>query len=166
LEGDSRLAPSPPSEWPAPPHSLPQPPLQGKVPATSSVGCFYCKACAGRSSAGCVYYEACAGHFICWLFAARPVPVVHRPAVYYEACAGHFICRLFATTALFCLAMPCLPSFGLAPWLWPLFCFSSPPPPPLFITMCARIITQVARTALLAATTRDCTGSPCTAFVH
>ena len=94
------------------------------------------------------------GHFVCWLFAARPVPVVHLPAtsstgcllrglcrplhllaVCYEACAGHFICRLFATTALFCHAMPCLPASAMAPCLLPLFHFCpcsvlhSPPPP-------------------------------------
>ena len=128
--------------------------LQGKVPATSSTGCLLQGLCrSDRLLAVC--YEACAGHFVYWLFAARPVPVGSSAGCFcYEACAGHFICRPVLLQRP-CFALPCrLPLLHL-----PHFC-------PLFITMCARIIAQAARTALLAGATRDCTGGPCTAFVH
>ena len=111
-----------------------------------------------------------AGNFICRLCLLQGLcRLLRLLAVCYEACAGHFICRLFATTALLCHAIPCLPAFALAPFLLPLvhFCPCSVlhfPPTPLFITMCARIIAQAARTALLAAATRACTGGPCTVF--
>ena len=102
-EGDSRVGPSPPSEWPAPPHSLHQPPFHGKRLA----------------------------NFICWLllrglcrqlrllavFAARPVPATSS--------AGCLLQRP-------CHAMPCLPTFAMIHAYCPRsFCpvlFCIPPP--------------------------------------
>jgi len=78
------------------------------------------------------------------------------PAVYSKACAGRIVCRLcLPATALF--AMPCL-----LPKFIHFASFCSAFPRPLFINMCARIVVQVAGTALLAATTRACSGGPCT----
>ena len=131
-EGDSRVGPSLPSEWPAPPHSLHQPPFQGKVLATSSAGCFCCKACAGRIT--------------CRLFLLRGLcRPLHLPAVCYNG----LVVPCHALSA--CLCHGPMPAALVS--LLPLFCFAFPP---LFITMCARFIGQAARTALLAAATRDC----------
>jgi len=70
---------------------------------------------------------------------------VHLPAVF--ACNG--------------LPLPCH-AYCPHPFLPP-FYFAFPFPHPLFITMCARIVAQFARTALLAATTQACSGgrAPC-----
>ena len=84
--------------------------------------------------------KACAGRIVCQLFTSRPVPVDHLPAV----CLPAHLCHAMPTAHI-----------HFAP-----FCFAFPRP--LFIAMCTRIVVQVARTALLAATTRACSGGPCT----
>ena len=110
------------------------------------------------------YCKACAGRIVRQLFTARPVPAgssagcllqglyrpFHLPAVF--ACNGPI---------LPCLACPPLPCHACCPRS---FCPCSILhfPLPLFITMCARIIAQAARTALLAAATRACIGGLCT----
>ena len=100
-------------------------------------------------------------NFIGWLF-------------YFKACAGRIVCLLqglcrpdrlpavFACNGLICHALPAhlCHAMPTAHIHQPLFCAAFPRP--LFIAMCARIVVQFAGTALLAATTRACTGGPCT----
>ena len=106
------------------------------MPAGSSAG-VCCKACAGR--------------------------IVRRLCFCFKACAGQFICRLFVCLqrpcSAGCVACPPLPCHTCCPHHFcpVLFCIV-----PLFIAMCARITAKVARTALLAATTRACSAGPCT----
>ena len=140
-EGDRRVGPSPPSEWPAPPHSLHQPALHGRRPANFICWLLFC-------------CEACTGRIVCSCF--------------FKACAGRIVCRLcLPATALFsrlclpahlCQAIPTAVVSQFAP-----FCSAFYPPCSL---PCAPGSSQkVARTVQLAATTRACSGGPCTVFV-
>ena len=101
---------------------------QCKRPATSSAGCFCCKACAGRIVCRLFYCKACAGRSSAGCFAARPMPVVHLPAVLLQG-----LCRSASPAGPFCyngLVLPChalsaclclpLPAFALAPCPLPL----------------------------------------------
>ena len=153
LEGDSRVGPSPPSEWPAPPHSLHQPPSQGK---------------AGQLHLLAVCCKACAGHFIGWLFAARPVPATSS-----AGCLLQGLCRplrlpaVFATAALSCHALPahlCHDPCLLPTFILPRSVLHSSPPP-LSLPCAPGSSRKFAGTALMAAATRDCTGGPCTVFL-
>ena len=120
-------------------------------------------------------------NFICWLlFAARPVPATSSAGCFYcKACAGRIVCQLlllqglcrsdrlpavFACNGLICHALPAhlCHAMPTAHIHQPPFCSAFPRP--LFIAMCARIVAQFARTALSAATTRACSGGPCTVF--
>ena len=95
-EGDSQVGPSPPSEWPAPPHSLHQPPSQGK---------------AGQLHLLAVCCKACAGHFIRRLFAATALSCHALPAHLCHPCLLPSILRL----PPFCSAFPAPCSLPCAP---------------------------------------------------
>ena len=103
---------------------------------------------------------------------------LHRLAVLLHGLCRPDRLQLFATTPVpasssagcVCLQRPCFAMLCLQP---PLPCHAYCPrhflprsvlhfPCPLFIAMCARIVVQFARTALLASTTRACSGGPCT----
>ena len=79
-EGDVSVGPSPPPEWPAPPHSLHQPALHGKRPANFICWLLFC-------------CEACTGRIVCSC-SSRPVQVgssagrvcLQRP------CSAGFVC--------------------------------------------------------------------------
>ena len=87
-EGDRKVGPSPPSEWPAPSHSLHQPALHGKRPANFIGWLFCCEACTGRIVCSC-FFKACAGRIVCRLC----LP------------AAALVCRLCVPARL-CHAMP------------------------------------------------------------
>ena len=64
------------------------------------------------SSAGCVCCKACAGHFVCWLFATRPVPVSFATGPF---CYNGLVLPCHALSACLCLdPMPASPFCSFA----------------------------------------------------
>ena len=104
-EGDRRVGPSPPSEWPAPPHSLHQPALHGKRPANFICWLlFTTRPVPVGSSAGCVCLQRpCSAGFVCLPTFAMPCllpmftsprSVLHFPAPCSLPCAPGSSCKL------------------------------------------------------------------------
>ena len=96
------------------------------------------------------------------LHGERPANVICWLLFCYKACAGRIVRRLcLPAAALFCgLCLPAapLPCHAHCPHRLPPVQFALPP----VHSMCARIISlQAARTVLLAAATRACSGGPC-----
>ena len=113
-EGDSRVGPSPPSEWPAPLHSLHQPPLNKTRGRSVHLPAVYCKACAGRIICRMFYCKACAGHFICRLCLLQGLCRSASPAGPF--CYNGLVLPCHALSACLCLdPMPASSCVAFAP---------------------------------------------------